>query len=288
MFANYLIGLREGLEASLVVGILVAYLVRTGRRERLAPVWAGVGVAVAASLGVGAALTFTQHSLSFEAQEGFGGVMSLIAVAFVTWMIFWMRRQSRFLKAELQHKVDLAVTGGALTLALMAFLAVGREGLETALFLWPALQASGSGAGPALGAVTGLLTSVVIGWLIYRRSVNLNLATFFKVTGAGLVVVAAGVLAYGLHDLQEAAILPGLHNLAFDVSSTIPPSSWYGTLLKGVFNFSPETTWLQAVAWIGYVVPTMVLFFRPHGQRSRADAGSSSTPTAHRDAVPVA
>ncbi|HZQ85835.1 MAG TPA: iron uptake transporter permease EfeU [Acidimicrobiales bacterium] len=288
MFANYLIGLREGLEASLVVGILVAYLVRTGRRDRLAPVWIGVAVAVAASLAVGAALTFTQHSLSFEAQEGFGGVMSIIAVAFVTWMIFWMRRQSRHLKAELQHRVDLAVTGGALTLALMAFLAVGREGLETALFLWPTLQSSGSGVGPGLGAVTGLLTAVVIGWLIYRRSVHLNLATFFKVTGAGLVIVAAGVLAYGLHDLQEASILPGLHTLAFDVSATIPPSSWYGTLLKGIFNFSPETTWLQAVAWVGYVAPTMVLFFRPHREPSSAPRGPASTATSRRHPVPVA
>ena len=280
VFANFLIGLREGLEASLVVGILVAYLVQTGRRERLVAVWTGVGVAVAASLGVGAALTFTQRSLTFEAQEGFGGAMSIIAVAFVTWMIFWMRRQARHLKAELHGKVDVAIAGGALTMALMAFLAVGREGLETALFLWPALQASGSGIAPGAGALTGLVTAVVIGWLLYRRSVNLNLATFFKFTGAGLIVVAAGVLGYGLHDLQEAALLPGLHSLAFDVSETISPSSWYGTLLKGVFNFTPETTWLQAVAWTAYLIPTMWLFFKRHG----TDAALKPTQPSCRDA----
>jgi high-affinity iron transporter len=263
LFSNFLIGLREGLEAALVVGILVAYLVRTDHRDRLPALWAGVGVAAAAALGVGALLTFTSHSLSFEAQEAFGGFMSVIAVGFVTGMVFWMRRQSRALKGELQGKLDTALRAGALAVGLMAFLAVGREGLETALFLWPAIQAAGSGTGPMLGATLGILSATVVGWLLYRGSVHLNLATFFTVTGAGLIVVAAGVLAYGLHDLQEAGILPGLHRLAFDVSSQIPPSSWYGTLLKGVFNFSPATTWLELLAYLGYLIPTMALFFRP-------------------------
>lgn len=262
MFANFLIGLREGLEAAIVVGILIAYLVRTGHRERLLALWAGVGVAIGASLAVGAALTFTSRSLSFTAQEAFGGSMSIIAVGFVTWMIFWMRRQSRHLKGELQGKVDAALQGTAVTVAVVAFFAVGREGLETALFLWPALQAAGSGASPAIGAVLGLVTATVVGWLLYRQSVHLDLALFFKITGAALVVVAAGVLAYGVHDLQEANVLPGLSSLAFDVSQQIPPTSWYGTLLKGIFNFSPETTWLQVVAYVGYLLPTIVLYFR--------------------------
>src|SRR5437764_7550689 len=167
MFANLLIGLREGLEASLVVGILVAYLVKAGHRSRLRPVWVGVALAVAMSLGVGAALTFTSHSLTFEAQEGFGGVMSIIAVGFVTWMVFWMRTQARHLKAELHGKVDTALRHGAFALALMAFLAVGREGLETSLFLWPTLQSSGSGVGPGAGAVLGLVVAVVLGYLVY-------------------------------------------------------------------------------------------------------------------------
>jgi high-affinity iron transporter len=275
VFSNFLIGLREGLEAALVVGILVAYLVRTHHRSRLPALWGGVGVAAAASLGVGALLTFTSRSMSFEAQETFGGVMSILAVGFVTWMVFWMRRQSRALKGELQGKLDTALHAGAMAVGLMAFLAVGREGLETALFLWPAIQAAGSGAGPIVGATLGILTASVTGWLLYRGSVHLNLATFFKVTGAGLIVVAAGVLAYGIHDLQEAQILPGLHALAFDVRAQIPPSSWYGTLLKGVFNFSPVTTWLQVVVYIGYLVPTMALFFR-----------STSTDTPVRSAAP--
>ena len=263
MFSNYLIGLREGLEAALVVGILVAYMVRTGNRDRLAPIWTGVVIAVAASFGVGALLTYTSQSLSFEAQEAFGGFMSIIAVGFVTWMIFWMRRQARFLKGELHGKLDAAIAGGVVALAVMAFVAVGREGLETAVFVWSAVSAAGSGASPVTGAVLGLLTATVIGFLLYKGSVRINLATFFTFTGAALVVVAAGVLAYGLHDLQEASILPGLHSLAFDVSAAVPPSSWYGTLLKGVLNFSAATTWLQLVAYFAYLLPTLFLFFRP-------------------------
>ncbi len=281
MFSNFLIGLREGLEAALVVGILVAYMVRTGNRERLAPIWTGVLIAAVASFGVGALLTYTSHSLSFKAQEAFGGLMSIVAVGFVTWMIFWMRRQARFLKGELQGKLDAAIAGGAMALAVMAFVAVGREGLETAVFVWSAVSAAGSGTAPVVGALLGLLTATVIGFLLYKGSVRINLATFFTFTGAALVVVAGGVLAYGLHDLQEASILPGLHSLAFDVSAAIPPSSWYGTLLKGVFNFSPRTTWLELAAYVGYVVPTLFLFFRP----ARAAASPAPAPTPARAAA---
>jgi high-affinity iron transporter len=262
VFANYLIGLREGLEAALVVGILVAYVVRTGNRGRLVPIWIGVGVAVAASIGVGAVLTYTSRSLSFEAQEAFGGIMSIIAVAFVTWMVFWMRRQARFLKGELHGKVDAAIAGGTVALTVMAFVAVGREGLETALFLWAA-QSAGDGASPLIGAVLGLITATVVGWLIYKGSVRIDLAKFFRITGAGLIIVAGGVLAYGMHDLWEAGIIDVLSSKAFDVTETIPPSSWYGTLLRGIFNFRPDMSWLEVVVWAMYVVPVMILFFRP-------------------------
>lgn len=263
MLANFLIGLREGLEATLVVSILVAYLVKSQRRDRLSAIWLGVGAAVALSLAFGAMLTFTSNSLSFEAQERFGGLMSVIAVGFVTWMIFWMRRTARFLKAELHGKLDRAMLMGAFALVLTAFIAVAREGLETSLFVWAAAESADNGATPLVGATLGILTSVVLGYLLYRRAIAINLATFFTWTGAGLIVVAAGVFAYGVNDLQEAGDLPGLNSLAFDVSGAVPPDSWYGTLLRGVFNFSPATTWLQALAWLLYVVPVMALFFRP-------------------------
>ncbi|MGW4646142.1 iron uptake transporter permease EfeU [Kitasatospora sp. NPDC004289] len=262
MFGNYLIGLREGLEASLVVCILIAYLVKTGRREALPPVWTGVGVAVGLSMAFGALLTYGSSQLTFEAQEALGGSLSIIAVGLVTWMVFWMRRTARHLKAELHGRLDAAVATGTLALVLTAFLAVGREGLETALFIWAAVQATSDGIRPLVGAALGLLTAVVLGWLFYRGALKINLAKFFTWTGGMLIVVAAGVLAYGVHDLQEAGWLPGLHTLAFDISSVIPKDSWYGTLLKGVFNFQPDPTVLQVAVWLLYLAPTVVLFTR--------------------------
>jgi len=191
--------------------------------------------------------------------------MSVFAVALVTSMVFWMKRNSHRMKGDLHGKLDSAVRLGWWSLALMAFITVGREGLETALFLWPTIEASGSGVSPVVGAVLGIALAVVLGKLVYKRSVHLNLATFFKVTGVALIIIAAGVLAYGVHDLQEAGLLPGLNSLAFDVSKQISPSSWYGTLLKGTLNFSPATTWLQLIAYVAYLVPVMWLFVRRPG-----------------------
>jgi len=278
VLANYLIGLREGLEATLVVSILIAYLVKTGHRDRLRPIWFGVSAAIALSLAFGALLTFTSRNLSFEAQERFGGLMSIVAVCFVTWMIFWMRRTARFLKTELQDKVDAALLMGAFALALTAFIAVAREGLETSLFLWAAAQSADNGVTPIVGATLGIATAVALGYLLYNRAIAINLATFFTWTGAGLIIVAGGVFAYGIHDLQEAGDLPGLDNLAFDVSAQVPPDSWYGTLLKGIFNFSPATTWLEAAAWLLYVVPVMYLFLRP-ARKPAATGPGAGRPT---------
>jgi high-affinity iron transporter len=275
---NYLIGLREGLEAVLVVSILVAYLVRIGRRDRLAPVWLGVACAVALSVLFGAVLTYTSTSMlrTFEAREAFGGTLSIVAVGFVTWMIFWMRRAARTIKAELTGRLESALAVGTAAVAGMAFLAVGREGLETALFFWSAVQAAGSTAAPVSGFSLGVASAVVLGWLLYKRTVRLNLSRFFTWTGAGLAVVAAGVLAYGVHDLQEAGWLPGLTALAFDVSAQVPPGSWYGTVLKGIFNFSPQTTVLEAMVYLAYLVPVLYLFLRPARRRQVAPATVSS------------
>src|SRR5512135_2694045 len=173
---NLLIGLREGLEATLVVSILVAYLVRVNRRDRLGPVAVGVAAAVALSLAFGAALTFTSAELSPAAQEAFGGTLSLLAVGFVTWMVFWMRRTARSLGGELRGWLDAAPAVGAGAVTLTAFLAVGREELETALFLWSAIRfTGGSTVGPITGAFVGIAAAVVLGRLLYRRAVTLNL-----------------------------------------------------------------------------------------------------------------
>ena len=282
MLANYLIGLREGLEAALVVSILVAYLVKIERRDLLPRIWAGVAIAVLVSLGFGFALFYGPRGLTFEAQEMIGGILSIVAVGFVTWMIFWMARAARTLSGELRGRIDDAAEGPWWGLVLVAMLAVGREGLETALFLWSATEAvsrdTNSTWQPLVGAALGIATAVVLAYLLYRGAISINLSTFFTWTGGFLILVAGGVLSYGVHDLQEADILPGLTNLAWDVSDTIDPTTWYATLLKGVFNFSPATTWLEAVVWVLYVVPVMFLFIRGARRRSAA-APSSTTPS---------
>jgi high-affinity iron transporter len=281
MTANYLIGLREGLEATLVVVLLMAYLIKTGRRHLLPRLWVGVGFAVAVSAGFGALLTFGPRGLTFEAQEAIGGSLSVVAVALVTWMVFWMARTARTLGTELRSHVDRAADGAGWGLAIVAALAVGREGLETALFLWAATQAAGQSATPLLGALLGLATAVVLGILLHRGVLKINLGAFFTWSGVALIVIAGGVLAYAVHDFQEAGILPGLHGLAFVVTAAVPPSSWYGRVLKGSLNFSPATTWLEAAAWLLYV-PAVLFFYLRANRRVRV---SSQAETSARTAV---
>jgi high-affinity iron transporter len=276
VLSNALIGLREGLEAALVVSILVAFLVRSDRREALPKVWAGVAVAVGLSVAVGALLTFTSNAMSFEAQEAFGGAMSIIAVGFVTWMIFWMRRTARALSGELRDKLEQALQIGSWAVVLMAFLAVGREGLETAVFFWAAAQATGETSQPLVGFLIGIVVAVALAYLIYRGAVRINMAKFFKITGILLIFVAAGILAYGMHDLQEANILPGLNTLAFDISGVVPADSWYGTLLKGIFNLSPQTTVVEATVWVLYVGIVLTLFLLPGRARSASPASATA------------
>jgi len=288
VLGNYLIGLREGLEASLVVSILVAYLVKTDRRHLLPRVWAGIALAVAASLAFGAALTYGPRGLTFEAQELIGGTLSIIAVGFVTWMIFWMASAARGLAGELRSAVDRAVDAGRWSLVVVAVLAVGREGLETALFLWAATNAATRDSvgtttptwEPLLGAALGIATAVVLGYLLYRGAIRIHLSRFFFWTGIFLIFVAAGVLSYGVHDLQEAGLLPGLHNLAFDVTAVVDPGSWYAAVLKGVLNFSPQTTWLEAIAWLLYVSITLPLFIVATRRRAAPRPTAEPAPVA--------
>jgi len=265
MLANYLIGLREGMEAALVVGILVAYLVRSGRRQLLPQVWAGSGGAVAVSIGFGALLTLGPSRLTDRAEEIVAGVLSILAVALVTWMVFWMARTARYLRAGLHARLDGALAAGGWGVLVVAFLAVAREGLETALFLWAAAGATGAAGAagsPLLGASLGLATAVVLGWAVYRGAVSLNLGVFFRWTGLFLIAIAAGVLAYGVHELQEAGVLAWGTATAFDVSGVISATSALGSLLKGLLNFTPTPTWGQVVAWLAYLVPTAVLYLR--------------------------
>ena len=275
MLANYLIGLREGLEAALVVGILVAYLAKTDRREVLPRVWLGVVAAVVLSLGLGALLTFGAYGLTFQAQEIIGGGLSIVAVGFVTGMVFWMARTARGMRGELESGLDRAMAGGAWAVVLLAFLSVGREGIETALFVWATVQSTGGGTSPLVGALLGVLTAVAIEVAIYRSVMSIDLRRFFTVTGYFLVVVAAGVLAYGVGDLQEAGVLPGRTSLAFDVSAAVPPTSWHGTLLQGLVNFTPTPSWLQVAAWLAYLAVVVPLFVRATRRRPSGAARAS-------------
>ncbi|MFZ1410641.1 MAG: iron uptake transporter permease EfeU [Micropruina sp.] len=265
MLGNLLIGLREGLEAGLVVSILAAYVVKTDRRHLLPQLWQGVLTAIGISLTFGALLTFGPKGLTFEAQELIGGGLSIIAVGFVTWMIFWMASAGKRLAGELRGLIDGA-DGTRWSIGVIALLAVGREGLETALFIWAATQAAARSADstvdPLFGALVGLLLAAALTYAIYRGVVRINLSRFFTITGALLILVAAGVLAYGTHDLQEARFLPGLNTLAYDVSAWIGPSSLLGTMLKGIFNFSPAASVLEVSAWALYVVIIGFFFAR--------------------------
>lgn len=290
MLATFLIGLREGLEAALVVGILVAYLRRLGRQDALPRLWAGVGLAVALALGIGAVLTFGAYELTFAAQELIGGGLSLLAVAMVTWMIFWMQRAGRTMKATLEGGVDRALTvGGLWALIAIGFVSVAREGIETTLLLWSMVQSFGDAPSALLGALLGLIAAVVIGWLISRGAVRLDLRRFFAWTGGFLVIVAAGVLAYSFMDLQEAGALPGPFTdaapidavtggvavgasgfpfgWAFDVSATVAPGGPLAAILQATVGFMPAMTWLQVIAWTLYILIVGSLYVR--GLRSR-------------------
>ncbi|MEN9593568.1 MAG: hypothetical protein RLY23_51 [Actinomycetota bacterium] len=261
MFPSFLIGLREGLEAALIVGILVAYLVRTDRRDRLKILWIGVGAAVAVSLAVGAILEYAVDNLGDEALAPFVGYTSLITVVLVTTMVFWMQRTARRMKSDLEGHLSQALAAGPVAILATAFVAVVREGIETALFLWSNVQATGGSAASVLGAVMGIGASVVLGWLVYRRSVHIDLSKFFTITGVMLIVIAAGVLSYGLHELAEGGVIPTTAT-AFDITSWFDADSWYAALLRGVFGFRPAPNVLEVAAWFAYVIPVTWLFLR--------------------------
>ena len=261
---NLLIGLREGLEAGLVVSILLAALHKTaaadGRWVSSAPVWLGVLGALMLAGSFAAVLTFSTSVLSSRAQQAVGGLLSVLAVGLVTSMVFWMRRAAATLSAHLRGEVQRAVTIGAGALAITAFLAVGREGLETTLFLWTAVKASGQTVSPLAGAALGLAAAAMLCWLLYRRAVRLNIGVFFNRTAIALIVIAAGVLAYGLGDLQDAGLLPGQRWITFDLTAHVDPDSWWAAILGGVTELSPGMTVLQAVAWVAYLAVVIPLF----------------------------
>ena len=265
--ANLLIALREGLEAALVVSIIVAYLVKSDRRDALPKLWLGVGLAALVPLVAGAIMTWGPKTLTFQAQEILGGLLSFVAVGLVTWMIFWMGKNARELKGELERSLSktLAEGGSGWGVVWIAVVAVGREGVETALFVWATVRSSieTSIMQTTAGVVTGLVLAIVLGVLIYQGAVRINLRIFFAVTGYFLIVVAAGIVAYGIGDLQEAGLLPGHTSHAWDLSSYLPantsPLHWLYVLLEAMFQLNLQPSVLQVLGWCLYIVPTLVL-----------------------------
>jgi len=269
--ANFLIALREGVEAALIVGVVAAYLVKVGRRNLLPKVWFGVIIAAALPLSLGAIMTWGPYTLSFQAQEILGGTLSLVAVAMVTWMILWMSSNSRQFARKLREDTAAQLASGSeWGVVWIAFIAVAREGIETALFVWATIKSSAENAiaAPALGVVTGLLVAVVIGWLIYTGAARINLSIFFNITGLLLIFVAAGIVSYGIGDLQESSVLPGWGIPIYDITayldgsvySWLTTSSWWWTLLEAMFNANASPTHLQLIGWVLYIVIILPLF----------------------------
>ncbi len=276
--ASYLIGLREGLEVTLVVSILIAYLVKADRRRELLPLWAGVAVAVVVAVGFGALLTYTETTLlaTSQSRELFDALSSMVAVVLVTWMIFWMRRTARRLKGELTGKLETAIGMGGLAIAGIAFVAVIREGLETALLFYTAAQGATSTLTPLLAISAGIATSVLIGFGLYAGAIRVNLSRFFTISGVLLIFVAAGIFKYGIHDFQEAGVLAGGDHLAFDITGVLDPTSWYGAAISGMFNITGAPSVLEMVAYAVYLVPVLTVFLWP----SRPPAGAARPATA--------
>jgi high-affinity iron transporter len=280
MGAAFVISLREGIEAALIVSILLAYLKQVGRSDRAFLVWWGTGLALALSTLLGTLIFAVGAEFEGTAEQVFEGLVTLTAVVVLTWMIFWMRRQGARIKSEMQEKVDTALVAGGLALAVLAFTAVLREGVETALFLFAAAKGtavdSGAVGAQLVGAILGLALAVVLGLLLYRGGTRMDLRTFFRVTGAILIVVAAGLFAYSVHELQEAGWFPFLTATAFDLSATLPDDSGAGAVLRGLIGYNADPTVLEVVAWLGYLLVVGSLYFRPSPALARRPVVESS------------
>jgi high-affinity iron transporter len=290
MGASFVIALREGIEAALIVSIVLAYLKQLGATDRSRLVWWGTALAVLLSAAVGTAIFVAGAEFEGTAEQVFEGSVTLAAVGVLTWMIVWMRRQGARIKSELQEKVDSALVTGGLALAGLAFFAVLREGIETALFLFAAAKGTAvedTAIAPAtqvIGAVLGLALAVILGVLLYRGGIRMNLRSFFRMTGMILIVVAAGLFAYSLHELQEAGWLPILEAHAFDLSSSLPDDAGAGAILRGLVGYNADPTWLEVAGWAGYLLAVGGLFLRAPmvpGAKSRPEQETSVTATTH-------
>ena len=277
LFGSALIGVREGLEAAIVVTILVAFLVKSNRRDALKWVWLGVGGAIVMTIAVFLAIQFGRNTISGLGAEAIAGVASLIAVAIVTTMVLWMRKAAASMSGQLRGEMSKALEAGAFAVLSLSFLAVGREGVETALFMVGFAEAKT--LWPLTGLIIGVLIAAAIAYGMYAGAVRIDLAKFFRYTGVLLIVVAAGILSYGIGALQTVGWLPGLSSRAFDISSWMDWSAWYGEVIQGVFNVTPTPTVLQLALWLSYLVIVLALFLRP----TRSTPRTNHEPTSENE-----
>jgi high-affinity iron transporter len=280
LFGSGLIGVREGLEAAIVVTILVAFLVKAKRRDALKWVWLGVAAAIVMTVAVFLAIQFSAYTISGLGAEAIAGIASLVAVAIVTTMVLWMKTAAAGLSGELRSGMTRALETGSFAVLALAFLAVGREGVETALFMVGYAEAET--AWPLIGLVTGVLIAAAIAYGMYAGAIRIDLGKFFTYTGIFLIVVAAGILSYGVGALQTVGWLPGLGSRAFDVSSWFNWSSWYGEIIQGVFNITPTPTVLQLSMWLAYLVVVLAVFVRPTKAPAKPETSPEPTPTPER------
>jgi high-affinity iron transporter len=275
MLATFFLMLREGLEAALIVGIIAAYLVKIGRRDALGKVALGVATAIGLSIVIGVIVVLTIERLPLVVQETAEGLAAVLAVGVLTWMLFWMRRQGRALKGELERGVDAALTeGSTLALVILAFVAVIREGVETVLFMIPILSFQGTGIDTVIGGVGGLAVAVAFGWAIFVLGVRINLRRFFTITGVILIFVAAGLVAFAVHEFGEAGLIANT-GTAFDLNRILPDNGPLGSVLRGLFGYRSAPTPLEVVAYVVYLVPVLLLFVidRPLFRRPAPAAG---------------
>jgi len=273
MLPSFVIGLREGVEAALIVGIIAGFLRQEGRRDALRPMWAGVGAAIVICAAVGVLLEVLDEELPQRRQEGLETVVGIAAIGIVSFMVVWMRRHARGLSGQLRDSARAALArGSARALVAMAFFAVIREGLETVVFLLAVFQSADEPATAGLGALLGLATAVAIGALIYGGSVRLNLARFFGVTGFVLVLVAAGLVASTVHSAHEAGWLHAGQGQALDLTWLVVPGSWTSALLTGMLGWQPLPTRAELIGYLVYLIPAALYVLWPHraGVKARA------------------
>jgi high-affinity iron transporter len=284
LIPTLVIALREGVEAALIVGIVAAFLVREGRRDALRWMWVGVAIAVVLCTGVAVLLRVVGNELPQREQEGLESVVGLIAVVMITYMIVWMRRHARGLRAALEgHAAEALAAGSTAALVAMAFLAVLREGFETSVFMLAAFQDATDTTTAGAGAVIGLVAAIILGLALYTGGVRINLSRFFRITGFVLVLVAAGLLATSIHTAHEAGWLNGLQAQAVDLTWLVKPGAISGSLLTGMLGLQPSPTVSEAAAYLIYAVPMGLYVIWPDRwslRRSRVPAGAVHAPAA--------